>query len=105
MGDRPGLSHYSPSGRGGASRTEPSNPTTTRGRSLTLDSGPALPQSPLLVLTCELSLTLSEPERNFSFCKLLPYSLTNFKVEREVEMTELNPEKKEIFRFSSCDIS
>ena len=34
-----------------------------------------------------------------------PLQPHNFKVEREVEMTELNPEKKEVFRFSSCDIS
>lgn len=41
------------SGRGGASRTASSNPTMTRGRPFTLDSGPALPQTPLLILICE----------------------------------------------------
>ena len=74
-GDRPGPSHYSPSARGGASRRfiESHHYTGTISHpGLWASSAPNF----LLILTCELSLTLSEPEGNFNLCKLLPYRLT-----------------------------
>ena len=42
-----------------------------------------------------LSLTLPEPEGN------LPYQLHNVQVEKEEDRSEQDPEKGEVFRFSS----
>ena len=75
MGDRPGPSHYSPSGRGGASRTVIESHHYTGAISHPGLQASSAPNS-LLILTCELSPMLSEPEGNFSLCKLFAYSLT-----------------------------